>query len=88
MGRTNPTYRDRLNRLEREWEAYQRALRAREQDSFDRLFEHGREYAHAAGYLNHPNPEIPLLVSALLAHERQLAALNRQLAVLNAKHQS
>ena len=82
MGRTNPTYRDRLSDLEREFEAYRRALRASEQPHFDRLFEHGRTYAHAAGYLNHPNPEIPFLLSALLAHERRIAQLAEQVATL------
>ncbi|MFB6296421.1 MAG: hypothetical protein ABEH66_06235 [Halobacteriales archaeon] len=75
MGRTNPTYRDRLTALEREWGAFRRALRGHEQPHFDQLFEQGRTYAHAAGYLNQPTPEIPLLVSILLAHERRLAAL-------------
>lgn len=78
VGRTNPTYRDRLSGIEREWGDYRRALRAAEQPHFDRLFEHGREYAHAAGYRNHPNPEIPLLVSVLLAHQRELATLRDQ----------
>lgn len=82
MGRTNPTYRDRLNELEREFDAYRRALRASEQSHFDQLFEHGRTYAHAAGYLNHPNPEIPYLVSVLLAHERRIAELSEQVAEL------
>lgn len=79
MGRTNPTYRDRLDRLEREWAEYRRGLRAADKRYFDQLFEHGREYAHAAGYLNHPTPELPLLVSILLAHERRLAALEAEL---------
>lgn len=78
MGRTNPTYRDQLTRLEDDWNDYRRGLRASEQAHFDSLFEHGRTYAHAAGYLNHPTPEIPLLFSVLLAHERQLAALANQ----------
>jgi hypothetical protein len=82
VGRTNPTYRDRLSDLEREFEAYRRALRASEQAHFDRLFEHGRTYAHAAGYLNHPNPEIPFLLSVLLAHERRIAQLAEQVATL------
>lgn len=79
MGRTNPTYRDRIDALEREWAAYRRGLRAAEQTHFDHLFDHGREHAHAAGYLNHPTPEFPLLVSMLLAHERRLAALEARL---------
>ena len=78
MGRTNPTYRDRLTALEREWEPFRRALRGHEQPHFDQLFEQGRAYAHAAGYLNQPTPDIPLLVSILLAHERRLAALETQ----------
>lgn len=82
MGRTNPTYRDRLDSLEREFESYRRGLRASEQEHFDRLFEHGRTYAHAAGYLNHPNPEIPFLLSVLLAQERRLAQLDDRLAAL------
>jgi len=82
MGRTNPTYRDRLSDLEREFAAYRRALRAGEQAHFDRLFEHGRTYAHAAGYLNHPNPEIPFLLSVLLAHERRIAQLAERVATL------
>lgn len=83
MGRTNPTYRDRLERLEREWQPYRRALRASEQAAFDRLFEHVRAYAHAAGQRNHTSPELPLLVSVLLAHERRLADLDGQLDALD-----
>jgi chromosome segregation ATPase len=83
VGRTNPTYRDRLNALEREWQPYRRALRASEQAAFDRLFEHARAYAHAAGQRNHTAPEIPLLVSVLLAHERRLADLDGRLDALD-----
>ena len=87
MGRTNPTYRDRISALEREWGSYRRGLRATEQQHFDQLFEHGRTYAHAAGYLNHPNPEIPLLFSLLLAHERELAAVTDRLRALEGTEQ-
>lgn len=86
MGRTNPTYRDRLDTLEREFEAYRRGLRASQQGHFDELFEHGHRYAHAAGYLNRPNPEIPFLLSVLLAHERRLARLADQLATQEEPH--
>ena len=82
MGRTNPTYRDRLDSLEREFERYRRGLRAAEQTYFDQLFEHGRTYAHAAGYCNHPEPETLFLLSVLLAHERRLAQLDEQVAAL------
>jgi hypothetical protein len=43
------------------------------------LFEHAREHADAAGYLNHVDPMLPVLVSILLEHERQIAALEDRL---------
>lgn len=75
MGRTNPTYRDWLERFERRWQSFRRALRRRNQPAFDRLFEQAREHSHAAGYANATDPEIALLLSILLAHERRLAEL-------------
>ena len=85
MGRTNPTYRDRIDTLEREWGPYRRGLRAADQDGFDRLFEHAREYAHAAGYLNHPTAEFPLLVSILLAHERRHGGIEDRVETLETR---
>jgi hypothetical protein len=85
VGRTNPTYRDRLEALEADLAPYRRGLRASEQEHFDQLFEHGRTYAHAAGYLNHPDPELPYLLSVLLAHQRRIAALTEQVETLQAE---
>jgi hypothetical protein len=78
MGRTNPTYRDTLRGVEERWGPYRRALRRRDQPRFDRLFEHGRAHADAAGHLNHAEPLFPLLVSILLEQERRLAALEAE----------
>jgi hypothetical protein len=64
--------------LEEEWSPFRRALRQQDKPRFDHLFEQGRAYAHAAGYLNHPTSEVPLLVSILLAHERRLDALEAE----------
>jgi hypothetical protein len=75
MGRTNPTYRDVLRSLEDDWSDYRRALRRQDQQHFDHLFEHARNYADAAGYLNHPEPMIPVLVSIALAQEQHLSDL-------------
>jgi hypothetical protein len=79
VGRTNPTYRDWLDRTEREWQPFRRALRRRDQADFDRLFERARGHADAAGYLNSPTPEFALFLSVLLAHERELRRLGAQL---------
>ncbi|SER73552.1 hypothetical protein [Natrinema salaciae] len=80
MGRTNPTYRDALRRLESEWEPMRRALRRAHQDDFDRLFDRARSFADAAGYANQPDPERALLLSLLLAHEVELRRLREERA--------
>ncbi|WP_226005507.1 hypothetical protein [Natrinema salinisoli] len=79
MGRTNPTYRDALRRIESDWEPMRRALRREYQSDFDRLFDRAREFADAAGYANPPEPERALLLSLLLAHEVELRRLRAEL---------
>ena len=82
MGRTNPTFRDRLRGLEREFSDYRRALRRRDRPHFDRLFEHARDHADACGYLNHDAPLVPVLVSIALEQEAQIATLDARLDAL------
>ena len=75
MGRTNPTYRDRLGAIEKEWSPYRRALRRRDQSRFDRLFVYARDHADAAGHLNHSDPLAPLWMAIALEQERRIAEL-------------
>lgn len=84
MGRTNPTFRNLLEAIETRWADYRRALRRRDQPAFDRLFEHAHAHADAAGYLNGPDPMIPVLVSMLLEHEKRLAELDERVAAVEA----
>ncbi|SFL45513.1 hypothetical protein SAMN04487950_3830 [Halogranum rubrum] len=72
MGRTNSTYRDLLRATEERWHPYRRALRRHDQDHFDRLFEHARAHADAAGYLNHQSVEVRILVSVVLEQEKRI----------------
>jgi hypothetical protein len=78
VGRTSPTYRDALRAIERRWQPYRRTLRRRDRPHFDRLFEHGRAHADAAGMSNHDDPTVSLLVAALLEHERRIAELEAE----------
>ena len=73
MGRTNPTHRDALRATESRWADYRRALRRRDREHFDALFEHARAHADAGGYRNHPEPMVAVLVATVLEHERRLA---------------
>lgn len=77
MGRTNPTYRDTVRGLEKQWQPYRRALRHDDRPHFDRLFVHARAHADAAGLLNHGLVELPLVLSVLLEQERRIHALER-----------
>lgn len=75
MGRTNPTLRDRFDRLEREYRPFRRSLRRHQQADFDRLFERARGHADAASQQNPPDAWRAFVVAVLLAHERELGRL-------------
>lgn len=79
MGRTNPTYRMQLRRLEHQWRPYRRSLRADDQPHFDRLFEHAQTHADAAGQLNPTHPMIAALVSVALEQEKRITELEARL---------
>ena len=85
MGRTNPTFRDRLSGIEREFGDYRRALRRRDRPHFDRLFAHARAHADACTYLNHDAPLVAVLFSVALEQEARLAALDARLDALEAE---
>jgi hypothetical protein len=79
MGRTNPTLRDRLDALERDWRPFRRALRRRHRPDFDRLFERARGHADAAGQRNPPDVWRAFVLATLLAQERELRELREEL---------
>ena len=79
MGRTNRTFRDLLQGIERRWGDYRRALRRRDQSRFDRLFTYARRHADAASHLNHGTPLFPVVVGIALEQERRLDDLDDRL---------
>lgn len=79
MGRTNPTYRDFLDRFAERHQSFRRGLRREYTTDFDRLFDHARAHADAAGYHNATDPEVAVLLSILLAHEHELRKLRERL---------
>lgn len=84
MGRTNPTFRDLLERYRTDWQPFRRGLRAEHKPAFDELFADAEAYADAAGYLNAREPMHPILVAMLLAQKRQLRALDDRVEALEA----
>jgi hypothetical protein len=82
MGRTNPTYRDRLRAFEDAWTGFRRGLRRERQGEFDALFERADRYAAAAGQANPADPDVAVLLSMLVGHERELGRLRERVAAL------
>ncbi|WP_327051997.1 hypothetical protein [Halomicrococcus gelatinilyticus] len=78
MGRTDPTYRDVLSAMESRWSDYRRALRRGDRAAFDRLFEHARAHADAAGVQNHQRVEVTVLVSVALEQQKRLDDLEER----------
>ncbi|WP_435062822.1 hypothetical protein [Halobaculum sp. EA56] len=84
MGRTNPTFRDILARMEDEWGDFRRELRRRHQPLFDRLWTYAREHADAASQLNHPDRLAPMLVSIAIEQEDRIDELEQRVDELEA----
>lgn len=78
MGRTNPTFRDRLRRCRQDWQPFRRGLRAGHKPAFDALFDDAEAYADAAGYQNAREPMHAVLIAMLLAQKRKLRALEER----------
>jgi len=78
MGRTNPTFRDRLRRIENEWQAFRRGLRTDDQPYFDQVFDDATAHAAAAGYQNPADPWQALLLSVIIEQQRRIAAIEQQ----------
>jgi hypothetical protein len=79
MGRTEPTFRLLLERIEAEWRDYRRGLDAREQSAFDALFQKARAHASASSNVCRVDPLESVLLSMLLEHELELRALRARL---------
>ena len=82
MGRTNGTYRLRVQQFEEEWQPFRRALRARYQDDFDQLFEKAELFANAAGMQNPVHAYRTILFSIILAQEVERRELKERTATL------
>lgn len=80
MGRTEPTFRLLLERVEAEWRDYRRGLSPREQEALDGLFQKARAHASAAMNVCRVDPMESILLSMLLEHEMELRRLRERLA--------
>lgn len=77
MGRTLPTSRDVLDRLEFEWRDYRRGLTASEQKRFDALWQKARAHASAMSNQAPLDPMQAALLSMLLELAGEVEALRK-----------
>lgn len=80
MGKTNPTTREVIQHVHREeWAQYRRALRRENQAAFDRVVEAIEQRAMPIDAANPRDPRTLMLLSAIVALEREVADLRAQL---------
>ena len=82
MGRTNPTYRDRLRTREQAWSDYRRGLRQHDQVHFDELWEAARAHADASGLHNPGDPITTILFSICLEQQKAISSLEDRVTEL------
>lgn len=82
MGRTNMTYRDRVNGIEDDWGLFRKSLRRRHKPVFDQLFEHAANHAKSAGYQNPTDTWKGIWLSICLAQQEELNELRERVAEL------
>lgn len=78
MGRTLPTSRNLLDRMEEEWMDFRRALTADEQRLFDALWQKARAHASAMANQAPLDPMQAVVLAILLEHAKELQSLRRE----------
>ena len=84
MGKTQPTYRDRVDRFEEDWSQYRRALRRRDQHLFDEIMEHIHAQAMAGGAQNHREPRWTFWIATAIGQQKQINDLQERVDALEA----
>ena len=83
MGRTNPTFRDRIRDIEDNWQPFRRGLRSRDQPHFDACFDAAVAHADAAGHQNPVDPWPAVLLSIVIEQQRRIDTLEAKLNAAN-----
>ncbi len=77
MGKSVPTFRRELERIESKWRRYRKALRKEEKDTFDELFIKAKKHASASQYQAAPDPMESFFISVLLEQQKKIERLER-----------
>ncbi|MFB6203069.1 MAG: hypothetical protein ABEK01_01110 [Candidatus Nanohaloarchaea archaeon] len=65
--------------MRREWKPYRRAMRKKDQEFYDAVFDKAERKAHAASHMNHENPVLMALFSVLVEQEKEISRLEEKM---------
>lgn len=82
MGRTNPTYRNSLEKMKDQWKSFRRGLRQENKKYFDRFFEDASKHASAASYMNPKNPAVTVFLSAIIQQRKKIEKMENRIEEL------
>ncbi len=78
MGRTVGTYRQVLESVIADFRKFQRALRRRDREAFQRMMDRARLHSSAASYNIRSTPTESMIISILLEHEKEIESLKQE----------
>ena len=79
MGKTVESYRMALEDEIRRWIGFSRALRVDDKEAFDAVMDACRSYASAGSNATQPILFEPMMLSIVVAHQKQLLKLEKEL---------
>lgn len=82
MGRTNSTYRNRLDSFMESFQPFRKALRKQYRPHLDSLWEKAHRHASAAAYMNSSNPGLPAMMSMMVGLQNEIRELEERLEEL------
>lgn len=85
MGRTNSTYRNKLDEIMMEFKPFKKALRKENKQYFNALWEKAHKYSSAASYMNPQRPGFSVLLSMMTGLQKEIRENREQLERLERK---
>jgi len=83
MGRTIPTVNQVLEQNREQWARFYRALRRKDRELLDRLFDGAKYFTAACVYQVHVTPSESIFLAMLLHLEKELQEVKTRLGVAN-----
>lgn len=85
MGRTNATYRNHLDKFIDRFKPFRKALRKKNQDYLDQLWEKAHIHASAAAYMNSSKPALPAMISMMIGLQKEIEKNRKKLEEIERK---